>query len=34
MKKTLDKQVVAREAALWEGLKKAVQGQPGKVCRK
>jgi hypothetical protein len=34
MKKTLGKETAAREASFWEALKKAVQGQPGKACRK
>lgn len=34
MKKTLSKYVLEKEAALWNGLKKAAAENPGKVCRK
>lgn len=34
MKKMLSKDVLEKEAALWKGLKKAAEENPGKVCRK
>jgi hypothetical protein len=34
MKKTLDKEVLKREASFWEAIKKASRENPGKVCRK
>lgn len=34
MKKTLDKETVAREASFWTMLKQAAQVPPGKTCRK
>jgi hypothetical protein len=34
MKKELSKKALVREAALWDGLKKAVKENPGKICHK
>jgi len=34
MKKILNEKALAKEAALWDSLKKAAQQNPGKVCRK
>ena len=34
MKKTLSKEALVREAALWETIKRTVSEQPRKVCHK
>lgn len=34
MKKALSEKALAREAALWNSLKKAAKENPGKVCHK
>ena len=34
MKKALSEKALIHEAALWDGLKKAVKENPGKVCHK
>jgi len=34
MKKTMSKKAMAKEAAFWDSLKKAVQSGPGKICHK
>lgn len=34
MKKVLSKKALAKEAAFWGDLKKALQENPGKVCHK
>jgi hypothetical protein len=34
MKKTMSREALAREAALWEKMKEAVRKRPAAVCRK
>jgi len=34
MKKTVSKETLAKEAALWGRIKTAVLGNPGTTCRK
>jgi hypothetical protein len=34
VKKALSRKALAKEAALWRGIKKAVKDNPEKVCRK
>lgn len=34
MKRPLRSKTLAKEAAFWQALKKAVGGNPGKVCHK
>jgi hypothetical protein len=34
MKKTVSKETLAKEAALWDRIKTAVRDHPGTTCRK
>ncbi len=34
MRKALNRKAIEKEAALWKGMKKAIEENPGKICHK